>query len=411
MSYPICEFVEREFSGLDPADPQYAVRVVDRILEEGRRRGASDVHLQPAPDGLDLKLRIDGVLQPCGRFPQRVAANIVGRLKVLADLLTYRVDVPQEGRIRAVEQDVEMRVTTFPTLHGERAVVRLFGGSQRYRRLDDLGLPEDILTTLRRLLRATSGAILVTGPAGSGKTTTVYACLRELARDAEPQRSLVSVEDPIEVAVEGVSQSQIDPKVDLDLATAIRFMLRQDPEVIMVGEIRDRATAEAAFGASLTGHLLLTTFHAGSAAEGIGRLLDMGIEPYLLRSGLLAIVCQRLLRALCCCAELTDAPEARLGLPVGAVCVPAGCEVCAGTGYQGRFVVAEMLVPERTELGRAILSRSDAARLEQLAIQAGMVTRWERACEAVRAGKTSPAEVRRVLGFNDPPPIGGVSQG
>jgi type II secretory ATPase GspE/PulE/Tfp pilus assembly ATPase PilB-like protein len=295
-----------------------------------------------------------------------------------------------------------MRVSTFPTLHGERAVVRFFAGFRQYQRLEDLGLPDDMLVPLRRLLKETSGAILVTGPAGSGKTTTVYACLRELAADDNTRRSLVSLEDPIEVAVEGVSQAQIDTKVDLDLATGIRYMLRQDPEVIMVGEIRDRATAEAAFGASLTGHLLLSTFHAGSAAEAIGRLSDMGIEPYLLRSGVLAIMCQRLARALCDCASSSNEPKARMGLPVEQFRVPVGCQKCGGTGYQDRFVLAEMLTPERTELGRAILSRSDASALERLAVNGGMVTRWQRAYEAIRTGRTSPAEVRRVLGFADP---------
>jgi type II secretory ATPase GspE/PulE/Tfp pilus assembly ATPase PilB-like protein len=257
---------------------------------------------------------------------------------------------------------------------------------------------------LAAALAETSGAILVTGPAGSGKTTTVYACMRELAAGcpagAAPPRSLASLEDPIEVAVPGVAQSQVHPAVGFDLATGLRFLMRQDPEVIMVGEIRDRATAEAAFQASLTGHLLLTTFHAGSAAEAIGRLSDLGIEPYLLRSGILAILSQRLARRLCRCARASDDPAARLGLPVQEFRLPVGCEACRGTGYEGRIVLVEMLRPQPTELGRAILSRSDAATLDRLAVQAGMVTRWQRACQAVRDGLTSPQEVRRVLGFS-----------
>jgi type II secretory ATPase GspE/PulE/Tfp pilus assembly ATPase PilB-like protein len=175
--------------------------------------------------------------------------------------------------------------------------------------------------------------------------------------------------------------------------------MRQDPEVILVGEIRDRATAEAAFQASLTGHLLFSTFHAGSAVEAIGRLADMGIEPYVLRSGILAILSQRLARRLCECARPSDDPDARLGMPVDAVRLPVGCAACGGTGYRGRFILVEMLTPKRTELGRAILSRTDTAALERLAIEAGMVTRWERAYQAVRAGLTSPAEIRRLLGF------------
>ncbi len=301
-----------------------------------------------------------------------------------------------------------MRVSTFPTMFGERAVVRLFGRAGRYERLAELGMPPDVLAGLRQLLGETAGAILVSGPAGSGKTTTVYACLRELAAEGG-LRSLVSLEDPIEVALPGVAQAQVNPVAGLDLATGLRFLMRQDPEVIMVGEIRDSCTAEAAFQASLTGHLLLSTFHAGSAAETLGRLLDMGIEPYVLRSGLLAILCQRLLRRLCGCARASDDPQARLGLPIGRPMVAAGCPQCAGTGYRGRMLVVEMLLLKplagqgSAELARAILARADTTVLEDLATGSGMVTRWQRAIRAADEGRTSPAEIRRVLGLTTPP--------
>jgi type II secretory ATPase GspE/PulE/Tfp pilus assembly ATPase PilB-like protein len=404
MQPTIRDLVGGALAGLEPGTAQYAVEVVDRILAAGRTLGASDLHLQPGAQGLELRFRIDGVLHPAAAFLAAVAPNLIARLKVRAELLTYRTDVPQEGRIRTREGDVEMRVSTFPTIYGEKAVVRFFAASGRFERLDDLGLPGDVLGPLRRLLGETSGAILATGPAGSGKTTTLYACLRELAAASGGQRSLASLEDPVEVAVPGVAQSQVNAAAQFDLATGLRFLMRQDPEVILVGEIRDRATADAAFQASLTGHLLLSTFHAGSAAEAIGRLSDMGIEPYLLRSGILAILTQRLLRRLCSCARLSDDPEARLGLPVQTVHLPAGCGECGGTGYRGRFVLVEMLMPGRSELGRAILSRSDAATLERLACEAGMISRWQRACESVRQGWTSPAEVRRTLGFANPSP-------
>lgn len=403
MTAAIHDFVDRLLAEFDCGKPQFASQVVDRMLSTGQDREASDVHLQPSADGLELKFRLDGVLQRAGTFPASVAGNVIARLKVLAELLTYRTDVPQEGRIRQPQSDVEMRVSTFPTLYGERAVVRFFAGARRYQRLDDLGMPDDVLGPLRQLLGETAGAILATGPAGCGKTTTIYACLREIARRDDAARSLVSLEDPIEVAVPGVAQAQVNPVVDLDLATGLRHMMRQDPEVIMVGEIRDRATAEAAFQASLTGHLLLSTFHAGSAAEAISRLGDMGIEPYLLQSGLLAILSQRLVRRLCECSQASDDPAARLGLALEECRLPVGCEACGGTGYRGRFLLVEMLKVERTDLGRAILSRSDAATLERLAVEAGMVTRWRRAYQALRAGTTSPAEVRRVLGFSETP--------
>ena len=396
------ETAAHPLADLNPADPQYASRVVDRLLAAGRAAGASDLHLQATAEGLDAKLRIDGVLQPLALVPRALAGNVIARLKVQAELLTYRTDTPQEGRIRLGEGDVEMRLSTFPTLYGERAVVRLFGRAGQYERLADLGLPGDVLPALDELLGETAGAILVSGPAGSGKTTTVYACLRGLVARAAGARSLVSLEDPIEVAVPGVAQSQVNPAAGLDLATGLRFLMRQDPEVLMVGEIRDRATAEAAMQASLTGHLLLSTFHAGSAVESLGRLLDMGIEPYVVRSGLLAILCQRLLRRLCSCAREIDAPQDFLGLPVHRARRPVGCPTCGGSGYRGRILLVEMLALKpaaAVELGRAVLARADTTVLEPLAVQAGMVTRWRRAITAVECGATSPAEVRRVLGL------------
>jgi type II secretory ATPase GspE/PulE/Tfp pilus assembly ATPase PilB-like protein len=291
-----------------------------------------------------------------------------------------------------------MRLSLFPTLYGEKAVIRLFAAFGRYLRLDDLGLPVEIQETLRRLLGATSGAIILSGPAGSGKTTTIYACLRELVATTEGRRNLATLEDPIEVPVAGVAQSQANHAAGFTLESGLRSLLRQDPEVIAVGEIRDPATAELAFQASLTGHLVLTTFHAGSAAGVIGRLSDMGIEPYLLRSGTLAIVSQRLVRKLCSCAREAEDPARRLGLPVKRACLPEGCDLCGGTGYRGRMLLAEMLVPESNDLGGAILAHSDVERLGRLAVEAGMINLWDRAHRAIEEGLTSPAEVRRVLG-------------
>ena len=381
--------------------PKAAVDLVVAILDEARLALASDVHLQPTPEGLEIRWRIDGVLRTVGLLSPSLSSNVVARLKVLAELLTYRTDVPQEGRIRGATSEGEVRVSTFPTLHGEKAVIRLFAGSGRFLRLDDLGLPDEVRRGLAEALRETSGAVLLTGPAGSGKTTTIYACLRDLAETTQGRRSLATLEDPIEVAVPGVTQSQVNPAAGFDLATGLRSLLRQDPEVIAVGEVRDRATAEVAFQASLTGHLVLTTFHAGSAAGAIGRLSDMGIEPYLLRSGLLAIVSQRLVRTLCECSKEDDDPRAKLGLPVAKVRVPIGCAVCGGSGYRGRMILAELLEPEKARLGPAILARADVRVLEAEAVQGGMIGRWRRACDAIERGRTTPAEVRRVLGFSD----------
>jgi type II secretory ATPase GspE/PulE/Tfp pilus assembly ATPase PilB-like protein len=386
-------------AALKPADPDYAIRFVDEVLRAARERGASDLHMQPTPEGLELRWRLDGVLLPIGTFPAGASANVVARLKVLAELLTYRTDVPQEGRLRATDAPVEMRVSTFPTLHGEKVVVRLFSSGSRYLQLTDLGLAEDVSAALGRLLGETSGAILVAGPAGSGKTTTLYACLREIMARTRGGRSIVTLEDPIEVALPGVAQSQVNLPAGFDLTSGLRSIMRQDPEVILVGEIRDRSTAEIALEASLTGQLVLSSFHAPSAAGAISRLLEMGIEPYVLRSGLLAVVSQRLLRRLCQCSRPVERTEELLGLPVAGARAALGCEKCGQTGYAGRTVLAEMLLVEQSEVGRAILSRSSASEIEQLARRSGMVDRWARACAAVEAGTTSPSEVRRVLGL------------
>ncbi|RUL88075.1 GspE/PulE family protein [Tautonia sociabilis] len=393
----------RQLSALDPASPRFATEAVDLLLAASRRAGASDLHLQPTPEGLVAQVRIDGVLQPLAVLPASMAPNVVARLKVLAELLTYRTDIPQEGRIRAEPGRPETRVSTFPTLHGERAVVRLFAESGRLLDLDELGLAPDVLAGLRLALEETSGLIVLSGPAGSGKTTTLYACLRALAASSGGHRCIASLEDPIEAAVPGVVQAQVNPQAGFALDSGLRSLLRQDPEVIAVGEIRDPSTAEVAFQAALTGHLVLTTFHSGSAAGAVGRLSDMGIEPYLLRSGLRAILSQRLVRLLCdsCARPLSSSAAddpARLGLPISSGRAPVGCDSCRGTGYLGRSPLAELLVPGRGAVARAVLSRADVDRIESAAVSAGMVPLWERALSAASDGTTSPAEIRRVLG-------------
>lgn len=396
---PTTEQLNHELCALDPADREYAPQAVKLLLSAACSARASDVHLQPTADGLVCRWRRDGVLCAIATLPRQLAPNVIARLKVLADLLTYRTDIPQEGRIPWSNAAVEMRLSTFPTLHGEKAVVRLFAQAGSFERLSDLGFSPEVAARLGQLVHETSGVLLVTGPAGSGKTTTAYACLREIVAATRGERNLTSLEDPIEAEIAGVAQSQVNPGNGFDLATGLRFLLRQDPEVLLIGEVRDRSVAETVFQAALTGHLILTTFHAGSAAAAITRLSDMGIEPYLLRSGLLGIVSQRLVRRLCDCKLPIDDPRQFLGLPVTQGWSSAGCEACSGTGYSGRLLLAELLSAEPTELGRAILSRNETAALEQLAVDAGMVTCWNRACQAVAAGTTSPAEVRRVMGF------------
>lgn len=401
---PVQGLVERVSTQLpqaDPTQPTYVGDVIAAILRVACEARASDVHFTPGETELTVLWRVDGVLQPVAVVPRRLAPNVAARLKVLADLLTYRSDVPQEGRLRDGTHDVEMRLSVFPTLYGEKAVVRIFAGSERFQWPGELGLPDDIQSRLLELLQETAGALVITGPAGSGKTTTAYACLRELQRQVGSGKSVVTLEDPIESVLTSISQSQVNRAAGFDYALGLRSLLRQDPDAILVGEIRDRETAETVFQASLTGHLVLTTFHAGSAAEAICRLGDMGVEPYLLRAGLLAIVCQRLFRKLCDCARWTDDESQRLGYDVPQVRLPVGCTACDGSGYRGRFLLAELLQPTQSAIGRAIISRADTSDLHAMAVDAGMNSIGLRVLKAIAEGHTSPAEARRVLGFRD----------
>ena len=379
-----------------PDSSDYSPATVDAILRAARESNATDVHLTPTADALRMQWRIDGVLHDITTFPLEDRSRIVSRLKVLAGLLTYRTDVPQEGRIGEGE---ETRVSTLPTLYGERAVIRLFAEAGRFEWLEQLGLPDGVESRTRERLERTSGVIVFSGPAGSGKTTTIYSCLREIAAATNGSRSLVSVEDPIEVVLPEVAQSQVNDSAGFDLTAALRAMMRQDPEVIMVGEIRDADTAEAVFQAALTGHLVLTTFHAGSATGAVSRLLDMGLEPYLLRSAVQGVISQRLMRRLCACSEMRPL-EANtvLGESLEQAGMAVGCESCGGTGYSGRVLVAEMLCPDDSETGRAILSRTDTAELQKIAIDGGMVSQRSCAMQLVRDGVTSVDEVFRVFG-------------
>jgi general secretion pathway protein E len=382
-------------SRLDAASrsgPDGVVVAVDIVLEEAIRRSASDVHFDPTPAALDIRLRIDGVLRPVAALPHALIPNVVGRLKVMSDLLTYRVDIPQEGGVRpgSVFRGADLRVSTFPTVHGEKAVVRIFSAADRLLDLEDLGLPPDVYESLNHLLQERTGAVLLTGPSGSGKTTTIYACLRRLAsphptlphqrgEGKTGGRHIVTIEDPVEQWVEGVTQSQARPGSEFDFARGLRSLMRQDPDVIMVGEIRDRETAAVAAEAALTGHLVFSTLHAGSACGVIGRLLDMGVEPYLLTSGIKGILNQRLLRRLC------------------ADCHGTGCEQCGGAGFRGRLLVAELLTPNAA-LRRAILAKADADELEAVAAKSDWRTIRMAADAAVADGRTTAEEVVRVLG-------------
>jgi type II secretory ATPase GspE/PulE/Tfp pilus assembly ATPase PilB-like protein len=392
MSVPTTSALQAQLDALDATRPERISRLVDIILADAVRRSASDVHFEPTHRAVEVRYRLDGVLQLVASLNRELAPNLIARLKVMAELLTYRLDIPQEGSIRpeAYQTGTDMRVSTFPTIHGERVVVRIFDAGGQTLDLEQLGLPGDLLAALIGLLGERTGAILLTGPSGSGKTTTIYACLRHLVRAGRGGQHILTIEDPVEQVIEGISQAQARPGTDFDFARGLRSVLRQDPEVIMIGEVRDRETASIAIEAALTGHLVISTLHAGSACGVIGRLLEMGIEPYLLTSGLKGILNQRLLRRLCPDCRQPDAEPSPAWRAVG-------CGQCAATGYRGRLLLAELLRLDGA-LRQAILAKSDTAALEAAANQTGRHSLAGAAAQALANGFTTVQEIERVLG-------------
>ncbi len=350
--------------------------VVEAILDAALTAGASDVHFEPLERGLDVRLRLDGVLQDAAALPAELSAPVVARLKVLAGLATYRTDTPQDGRIPRGDSD--LRLSTYPTVRGEKAVVRLFARRAGEFRLDALCLPAEVLGALQMALSAREGLILFTGPAGSGKTTTIYAALQHVHATENAPRQIVSIEDPVECLLPGVTQTEINPPAGLTFANCLRSVLRQDPEVIAVGEIRDRETAELAVEAALTGHLVIATLHAGTAAGVFARLIEMGIEPSAVTSVTRLAVAQRLVRRLC--------PE----------CLGEGCAGCSGGGLKGRLPVAEAL-PLTPAVRAAVLKRADLAAVGRAAGESGLISLLERGRRMVEAGLTSHSEIERAL--------------
>ncbi|HVJ00011.1 MAG TPA: type II secretion system ATPase GspE [Sphingomonas sp.] len=332
---------------LDSADDAPAIRLINGILAEAARHGVSDVHIEPYESALVVRMRMDGVLKEMLRMPPHVAPVVVSRIKVMARLDIAERRVPQDGRIGITlgGKLLDVRVSTLPSRAGERVVLRILDKDNAGISLDVLGMSEGVEAAYRAALAEPNGILLVTGPTGSGKTTTLYAGLRQLN---DGSRNILTVEDPVEYAIEGVGQTQVNPKVGLTFAAGLRAILRQDPDVVMIGEIRDRETAEIAVQASLTGHLVLSTVHTNDAVGAITRMRDMKVEPFLLASTLRAVIAQRLVRRLCpSCRrpiQASQALAARLGFETGTIVhEPVGCDQCAGTGFKGRIGVFEMI--------------------------------------------------------------------
>jgi len=347
------------------------------VLEEAVNQRASDIHLEPIPDGLQIRLRIDGLLIHFDQKEEAWGLPMISKLKLLAGLDIGERRLPQDGGfVYATEtQETDIRLSTLPTIHGEKLVLRLLSKRFPYQSLPLLGLDDVQCHEIRKLIHQSQGMILVTGPTGSGKTTTLYAMLQEIRRH---ERNVIALEDPVEYHVQGVNQVQVNTRAGLTFSTGLRASLRQDPDVILVGEIRDQETAEIAFRAALTGHLVLSTLHAKDSASAITRLLDMGVEPYLITSALTGLIAQRLIRKLCTCA------------------MPGNCTRCKNTGYFGRQAVFEVL-RILDDLHPYIIQKTAASQIRAYLRSKGFCTLNMKLKEKVRQGITTISEFQRVL--------------
>ncbi|MGQ4807990.1 Type II secretion system protein E [Candidatus Entotheonellaceae bacterium PAL068K] len=381
------------------------IRLVNSILSQAVRDRATDVHIEPFERTLQVRYRIDGVLYEVLRPPKRLQSAITSRLKIMAALNIAEKRLPQDGRItiRVRSHEIDIRVSVVPTAFGERIVLRLLDKSGALLELEDIGFSADLFATYTRLARRSNGIILVTGPTGSGKTTTLNATIQRINA---PAVNIITVEDPIEYQINGIGQIQVNPKIDLTFANGLRSILRQDPDIIMVGEIRDRETAEIAIQASLTGHLVFSTLHTNDSASAVTRLLDMGVEPFLISSSVLALMAQRLVRILCptCRDPIQPSSEAlhELGLRLDDWAQAdsqwyraRGCDACHGTGYWGRTGIYEMLVMHDS-VRTLIMQHASATTIKTAAVQRGMQLLIQDGARKVLDGTTTAEEVLRV---------------
>jgi type IV pilus assembly protein PilB len=383
-----------------PEEDGPIIRFVNAVIQQAVREGASDVHIEPEEASFRIRLRIDGVLREVSLQSKSLYASIVSRVKVMAALDIAERRLPQDGRARlgVLGRDLDLRVSTFPTIHGENVVLRLLDRSAAVIGMADLGLSSGPLELLARMTERPNGIVLVTGPTGSGKTTTLYACIHRINT---VDRNIVTLEDPVEYHLTSIRQTQVDPDAGLTFARGLRALLRQDPDVIMVGEIRDADTAEIAVRSALTGHLVLSTLHTNDAAGAIPRLLDMKVEPFLLSSAMSGVVAQRLVRRICeKCRVPADPPEdvrEALGPTAadGGFARGEGCPACGGTGYRGRVGIFEVFEVTAAIQDR-IIQRAPAEELARTARHEGMRTLHEDAVAKAAAGITSLEEVFRV---------------
>lgn len=389
---------------LNIANKAPVIKLVNKIFFQAVHSRASDIHIEPYENEARVRFRIDGVLHDVFTLPKQQIAALVSRLKIMSSLNIAERRLPQDGqsRIKIGQNLVDIRVSVIPTSGGERVVLRLLDKGSGELGLDDIGLSQEILKTFRNLIRLAHGIILLTGPTGSGKTTTLYAAMSELNSE---ERNILTVEDPIEYQLPGVGQMQIKPKINLTFANCLRHILRQDPDVIMIGEIRDVETAEIAIQASLTGHLVLSTLHTNDSTSAVTRLIDMGIEPYLISSSVIAVMAQRLLRVICPECKKPYTPDEKLISLWGEneetstikdqLYKGFGCGNCLETGYLGRTAISELLVVN-DEIKELIIQRQGSHVIKKAAIDNGMSTLREDGLRKALAGETTLEEVYRV---------------
>jgi len=395
--------IEETADLLEDSSDAPVIKLVNHIISQSVKARASDIHFEPYQNSFTVRYRVDGILYDLLTPPKWIQPALISRVKVMAKMNIAEKRLPQDGRfdVRVGDQDIDVRVSTVPTAFGERLVLRLLNKSGSLLQITELGLSAARLETLRRLSAQPNGILLVTGPTGSGKTTTLYAILQSIN---QPGINIITIEDPIEYQIKGISQIQVNPKIDLTFARGLRSIVRQDPDVILIGEIRDKETADIAVQSALTGHLVFSTLHTNDSPSAITRLVDIGVEPFLISSSVLAVLAQRLVRVLCADCKQPYAPRTVYLQSIGLrperfaerpVFKAAGCEKCFQTGYRGRIGIFEIMLMSE-ELKSLIIQTYDANRIKALAVQEGMVTLREDGIEKVLEGLTTLEEVLRV---------------
>ena len=388
-------------------DEQDVTQLVGRLIEDGVSAGASDIHFDPVEDGMIIRHRRDGILYEVGQLDGTIKENMVARLKVLANLVVYRRNTPQEGRIvkdvPAARNDIEYRVATFPTIHGEKVVIRIFDSSKVLLDVHSLGFDTAVTGNILRLLENPQGMLLLTGPSSSGKTTTIYSALNWITQNRRNIANIITIEDPVEFDLKTISQTQVGPHGGLTFASALRSALRLDPEVLMIGEIRDPETAQIATQAGLTGHLVISTIHCGTAAGVFTRLIEMGIEPFLIASSITGVVSQRLVRMLCSSCRGPSRAEAcvldEFGLSpdeARAYFSPVGCARCNNAGYAGRTAIGELLLVSES-IRQLVLGRATTNAIHDQALSEKMVALKTDGVRKAARGVTSLEELYRIM--------------